>query len=50
MDNAMKKKLYIQPTFELIPFSSETALCLGIGGSGSDAEQHGRAPHHTVVF
>lgn len=52
MDNAMnmKKKQYIQPTLELIPFCTKTALCDNIAVSGSDAEQYGRAPHRTEVF
>ena len=49
MDNAMKKT-YIQPTLELIPFCTKTALCDNIAVSGSDAEKYGRAPHRMPAY
>ncbi len=51
------KKLYIQPTLEILPFRAMTALCesgeggaSGSIGGGGDPEGLGRAPHRTAVF
>ena len=51
----MMKKLYIQPTLEILPFRAMTALCeSGEGGDnvggGLDPEEYGRSPHRAPVF
>ena len=54
----MMKKLYIQPTLEILPFRTMVALCVsgevqeGLGGgtNGGNPWDDGRAPHRTAVF
>ena len=51
------KKLYIQPTLEILPFRAVTALCEsgeggapGSVGGGGDPEGLGRVPQRAAVF
>ena len=54
----MMKKLYIQPTLEILPVGTMVALCvsgeqqegLGGGDSGENPWTEGRSPHRAPVF
>jgi len=55
---SMNKKIYLQPTLEIMPLGMVQTLCTSGGGGGGtggiggglDPEEFGRAPRHTAVF